>query len=385
MSEEILKTLQVNLANDRSYPIYIGRRLGNLIEKVSLNYLDHGKKVVALVDEGLRRESPSFVKEFIESVPTYILPSGEGTKSVKFLSETWDFLAQEGVDRTGIIFAVGGGVTGDLSGFAAASYLRGIGFYQIPTTLLAMVDSSVGGKTGINLEAGKNLVGAFHQPQAVYIDIYCLKTLPSREFSAGMAEVIKYGLLGNEMLYRSLLSLTSPLNSLSPELAEIIGTCCLDKAKIVESDERESVGTPGGRALLNLGHTFAHAIESVAGYGEYLHGEAVSIGLICALRLSIIKGYCSPESENTLIELLNSYSLPIKIESTLPVSSLMNAMKSDKKVSSGQIRFVLLKAIGSAFVTSDVAMHDVIDGCLYWHLSEIFRFLFLHIPMNDHL
>jgi 3-dehydroquinate synthase len=176
-----------------------------------------------------------------------------------------------------------------------------------------------------------------------------------------MAEVIKYGLLGNEMLYRSLLSLTSPLNSLSPELAEIIGTCCLDKAKIVESDERESVGTAGGRALLNLGHTFAHAIESVAGYGEYLHGEAVSIGLICALRLSIIKGYCSPESENTLIELLNSYSLPIKIESTLPVSSLMNAMKSDKKVSSGQIRFVLLKAIGSAFVTSDVAMHDVIE------------------------
>jgi len=361
MSEEILKTLQVNLANDRSYPIYIGRRLGNLIEKVSLNYLDRGKKVVALVDEGLRRESPSFVKEFIESVPTYILPSGEGTKSVKLLSETWDFLAQEGVDRTGIIFAVGGGVTGDLSGFAAASYLRGIGFYQIPTTLLAMVDSSVGGKTGINLEAGKNLVGAFHQPQAVYIDIDCLKTLPSREFSAGMAEVIKYGLLGNEMLYRSLLSLTSPLNSLSPELAEIIGTCCLDKAKIVESDERESVGTAGGRALLNLGHTFAHAIESVAGYGEYLHGEAVSIGLICALRLSIIKGYCSPESENTLIELLNSYSLPIKIESTLPVSSLMNAMKSDKKVSSGQIRFVLLKAIGSAFVTSDVAMHDVIE------------------------
>lgn len=361
MSGEILKTLQVNLANDRSYPIYIGRQLGNLIKKVSINYLDHGQKVVVFVDEGLRRESPSFVNELIESVPTYILPSGERTKSVQFLSGTWDFLAKEGVDRTGIIFAVGGGVTGDLSGFAAASYLRGISFYQIPTTLLAMVDSSVGGKTGINLEAGKNLVGAFHQPQAVYIDIDCLKTLPSREFSAGMAEVIKYGLLGNEKLYQKLLSFTSPLDSLSLELAEVIATCCLDKAKIVEFDERESAGSTGGRALLNLGHTFAHAIESVAGYGEYLHGEAVSIGLICALRLSIIKGYCSQESEDTLIELLNSYSLPIKMESSLPVSSLMKAMKSDKKVSSGKIRFVLLKAIGRAFVTSEVAMNDVIE------------------------
>ena len=159
---------------------------------------------------------------------------------------------------------------------------EGIDFYQVPTTLLSMVDSSVGGKTGINLNAGKNLVGAFHQPKAVFIDLNCLKTLPTREFSAGMAEIIKYGLLGNKDLYQKLLSLPVPLDSESEELPEVVESCCLDKAKIVEDDERETLVSSGGRALLNLGHTFAHAIEAVAGYGQYLHGEAVSIGLVCA-------------------------------------------------------------------------------------------------------
>ena len=158
------------------------------------------------------------------------------------------------MDRSGVLFALGGGVVGDLAGFAAASYLRGIDFYQVPTTLLSMVDSSVGGKTGINLNAGKNLVGAFHQPKAVFIDLNCLKTLPTREFSAGMAEIIKYGLLGNKDLYQKLLSLPVPLDSESEELPEVVESCCLDKAKIVEDDERETLVSSGGRALLNLGY-----------------------------------------------------------------------------------------------------------------------------------
>jgi 3-dehydroquinate synthase len=231
--------------------------------------------------------------------------------------------------------------------------LRGIDFYQVPTTLLAMVDSSVGGKTGINLKAGKNLVGAFHQPKAVFIDLECLKSLPKREFSAGMAEVIKYGLLGNKTLFKKLVSFSSPLHSKSEELPEIIETCCVDKAKIVEVDERETDKTTGGRALLNLGHTFAHAIEA-------LHGEAVSIGLVCAIRLSGLRDGSNQLDESSLETLLNSYQLPIRLNSPLVISELINAMQSDKKVSAGKIRFVALKSIGNAFVTSDIAIEDVI-------------------------
>ena len=351
MSEQVLKTLKVGL-EDRAYPIFIGHGLGSLIIKSFTEHLGEGKKVAVLIDDGFSKKAPLFAKELLSRVSTLKLPSGESTKSVQFLSKIWDFLASEEVDRTGVVFALGGGVTGDLSGFAAASYLRGLDFYQVPTTLLAMVDSSVGGKTGINLSAGKNLVGAFHQPKAVFIDLDCLSTLPKHEFSAGMAEVIKYGLLGNKSLYQKLLSFSTPLNSESMELPDIIETCCLDKAKIVESDERESIESSGGRALLNLGHTFAHAIESVAGYGEYLHGEAVSIGLICALRLSRMSGYCSDADEARLDALLQSYALPTKLRFDLCSQALMNAMKSDKKVKAGKIRFVVLKEIGEAFLSS---------------------------------
>lgn len=352
MSAKVYKTLKVGL-NERTYPIYIGHDLGSMIYKTFLEHNDQGKQVVALIDEGLNKEAPLFAEDLLSSISTLQLPSGESTKSVLFLSKIWDFLANEGVDRSGVLFALGGGVTGDLSGFAAASYLRGMDFYQVPTTLLAMVDSSVGGKTGINLDAGKNLVGAFHQPKAVFIDLDCLKTLPEREFSAGMAEVIKYGLLGNKSLYQKLKSLTAPLNSESKELPEIIETCCADKSRIVESDERESIDSSGGRALLNLGHTFAHAIESVAGYGQYLHGEAVSIGLVCALRLSLMAGHCSQSDEDGLLTLLQSYTLPTELKADLSIQTLMKAMQSDKKVVAGSIRFVALKNIGDAFLSAN--------------------------------
>ena len=359
MVEKNYKKLVVGLGN-RSYPIFIGRNLDLSIRETIQESRSQGKKVVALIDDGLSKSRSELEADLLQSIPRLNLPSGETTKSVEYLSRVWDFLAEESIDRTGNLIAFGGGVTGDLSGFAAASYLRGIDFYQVPTTLLAMVDSSVGGKTGINLSAGKNLVGSFHQPKAVFIDLKYLATLPKREFSAGMAEVIKYGLLGNLGLYQKLLSMEFLLNAQSEELPVVIEACCMDKARIVELDEKETIDSTGGRALLNLGHTFAHAIEAVAGYGEYLHGEAVSIGLLCALRLSVLMGNCKESDQVQLEGLLNSYSLPTKLRSPLSVSDLKVAMHSDKKVSGGKLRFVAMKNIGDAFVTSEVDWDDVV-------------------------
>jgi len=353
MKEGETRKLEVKLG-ERTYPIIIGSGLSNSLLEERAKFLKQGRKVVAVFDEGLEQANPEFCDEFREGTPVFSTPSGESTKSVDFLSGLWDFLAEQKVDRSSVLFAVGGGVTGDLSGFAAASYLRGIAFYQVPTTLLAMVDSSVGGKTGINLSSGKNLVGAFHQPTGVFIDVACLRTLPSREFSAGMAEIIKYGMLGNLSLYEELVGRTSPLCASSPELEKIIFDCCSDKARIVEQDEKETDGGSGGRALLNLGHTFAHAIEAVSGYGTYLHGEAVAIGLVCALRLSRMQGMCLDHDEEVLLELLRSYELPVSLEKNLPLSDLMKVMASDKKVVAGKLRFVLMQEIGSSQVVGEI-------------------------------
>ena len=205
-------------------------------------------------------------------------------------------------------------------------------------------------KTGINLVSGKNLVGAFHQPKGVFTDLKVLSTLPDREFSAGMAEVIKYGMIGNRILYDRILKLRTPLSANSPELLELILMCCSEKASVVQADEKENADGLGGRALLNLGHTFAHAIEAIAGYGQYLHGEAVSIGLVCALRLSKSIGLCSDDPDSELINLLKSYHLPVELSKTLPLPDLMEKMKSDKKVHRGKLRFVVMNEIGSAFV-----------------------------------
>lgn len=343
----------------RSYPILIGSNLVHDIEKCLNEVTQSGNKAILVFDEGFHNVINQFGWEFVNNFPSLVLPSGETTKSVEYLSKLWSFFSEQCVDRTSTVFAIGGGVIGDLCGFASASFLRGINFYQIPTTLLAMVDSSVGGKTGINLKAGKNLVGAFHQPKGVFVDLSLLKTLPKREFSAGMAEVIKYGLLGNKGLFKILSDFPTPICSKSSELSEIIKICCSDKAKIVEEDETESISSSGGRALLNLGHTFAHAIEAVAGYGEYLHGEAVSIGLVSAFRLSKLCGFCLENDEGKLVKILNSYNLPVRLINPLDTNLLINAMQADKKVSSGILRFVLLREIGEAFVTNEVGIEIV--------------------------
>jgi 3-dehydroquinate synthase len=262
-----------------------------------------------------------------------------------------DFLAEQRLDRSGALFAVGGGVIGDLAGFAAAAYLRGIDYYQVPTTLLAMVDSSVGGKTGINLKAGKNLAGAFHQPRGVFIATEMLATLPAREFAAGMAEVIKYGLLGDAGLFGRLEQ--SPLTVASPDLPAVIRRCCAIKARIVEADEREQAKA-GGRALLNLGHTFGHAIEQATGYGQYLHGEAVAIGLAAATRLSQKLGHVAAADVVRVDAVLSAHALPTRLTAALPATGLIAAMTRDKKVRAGMPRFVVLARLGEAVTLEDV-------------------------------
>jgi 3-dehydroquinate synthase len=304
-----------------------------------------GRKIAVLTDQNVALAQASGLKAMFGDSPTLVLESGEETKSLGGLGRVLDFLAEQKLDRNGVLFVVGGGVIGDLGGFAAASWLRGIDFFQVPTTLLAMVDSSVGGKTGINLKAGKNLVGAFHQPRGVFISTDVLQSLPAREFAAGMAEVIKYGLLGDDALFTQIEK--QPLTVASPQLAKVIRRCCELKARIVEADERE-LAKEGGRALLNLGHTFGHAIEQVAGYGNYLHGEAVAIGLCAAARLSQKLGYLAPQEVARVEAVVAAHALPVRLRAPLPLPALEAAMARDKKVRDGLPRFVMLKKIGEA-------------------------------------
>ena len=262
-----------------------------------------------------------------------------------------DFLAANRVTRQGLLWVVGGGVPGDLGGFSAASYLRGIDYMQVPTTLLAMVDSSVGGKTGLNLAAGKNLVGAFHHPRAVFIATDFLKTLPPREFAAGSAEIIKYGLLGDAVLFARLEQ--SALTPQSEDLPAVIRRCCEMKAEVVRADERE-LAKEGGRALLNLGHTFGHAIEQVTAFQSYLHGEAVGVGLAAAARLSQMLGYLTAAEVLRVEKTVLAHALPARLREPLSLAALMESMQHDKKVRSGKLRFVVLKRLGEAATQSEI-------------------------------
>lgn len=389
-----VETLWVELG-ERRYPIYISTSdaLPDGLNRMLVeNRHNTGTNTALVIDEVFAnlQKAPLPV-----SAPKLDLAvNGETAKSMEKLGTIYDQLASLRVARDGALFAIGGGVTGDLAGFAAATYLRGIDFYQIPTTLLAMVDSSVGGKTGINIGAGKNLVGAFWQPKAVFISTNYLKTLPPREFSAGMAEVIKYGMLYDAELFKELEQHVAdgrPLTWDHPALPKVIRRCCEIKAAIVGDDERET-SKEGGRALLNLGHTFAHAIENAAGYGTYLHGEAVGIGLVMAARLSEAltqrgeTGYhFSAKDVERVTALVEAYHLPTALNQPLgapagttntsaptpavtppPLSlaKLQQAMGRDKKVEAGTIRFVAMHRIGTAVKTHGVDA-SLIDPL--WH------------------
>ncbi|GAB5452288.1 MAG: 3-dehydroquinate synthase [Halioglobus sp.] len=351
-----MQTLQVALG-ERSYPIYIGR--GLLSEGSLLTRHIAGAQVVVVTNDTV---APLYLDKVLAAVgerqlvTQIILPDGEEHKNLDQFAKIMDCVLREGHNRSTTFIALGGGVVGDITGFAAACYQRGVEFIQIPTTLLAQVDSSVGGKTAVNHALGKNMIGAFYQPAAVLIDIDTLQTLPAREFAAGLAEVIKYGLISDEPFYRWLQdALPQLLAREEAPLAEAIERSCATKARVVAADEREG----GLRAILNLGHTFGHAIETHQGYGKWLHGEAVAAGMLLALRLSAQRGAVDDAAVQQLADLLQQAGLPVSPPPEMSFDDFMALMQRDKKVIDGRLRLVLLESLGRAQVVQDVSEQEL--------------------------
>ncbi len=336
---------------DRSYPIFIGPDL--LGQQGLLTPFIHGKQVLVVSNEVV---APLYLDTLCKALPdvevdTLVLPDGEQTKSLDTLNLIFDKLIGNRHERSTTVIALGGGVTGDMAGFAAACYQRGVNYIQVPTTLLAQVDSSVGGKTAVNHPLGKNMIGAFYQPQCVIADIAALQTLPGREIQAGMAEVIKYGLLGNFTFFEWLEThIDSLMAGDRDKLAEAVKICCEEKARIVAADEREG----GQRALLNLGHTFGHAIEAAMGYGVWLHGEAVATGMVMAADLSWRVGHIAKADAQRARYLIERAGLPVVPPADMGVEQFISLMSVDKKVQAGQIRFVLMRELGNAYVDAKV-------------------------------
>lgn len=285
-------------------------------------------------------------------VETCLVPDGEQYKTLDSIQKIYDAALAQRLERGSAIVALGGGVIGDMAGFAAATWLRGIAVVQVPTTLLAMVDSSIGGKTGVNHPQGKNLIGAFHQPRFVLIDPTTLSTLPDREFRAGMAEVIKYGVIWDKTLFKALEAATiDRYSTLDPALLQtILSSSCQAKADVVAEDEKEA----GLRAILNYGHTIGHAVESLTGYTELVHGEAVAIGMVAAGQIAVRLGVWSAESAARQDRLIAKAGLPTQIPAGLDLAAIAATLKTDKKVQDGTVRFVLPKLIGEAFVSNQV-------------------------------
>lgn len=281
-----------------------------------------------------------------------VVPAGEASKSLSYAASLYDALYDSAADRQTAVVAVGGGVVGDLAGFAAATYNRGLPLLMVPTTLLAMVDSSVGGKVGVNHPKGKNLIGAFHQPAGVWIDTGFLTTLPEREFLSGLAEVVKYGVILDAEFFASLESNAAAVRAREPSvLVPVIARCCRLKADVVEKDEREETGL---RAVLNYGHTFAHAFETVGGYGGWLHGEAVAAGMVCASRLAERHGLIGPELTDRQRKLLDAFGLPTAPNPAWPIDDMVGVMRRDKKATGGRMRFILPKTLGAVALYDDV-------------------------------
>ena len=336
---------------ERSYPIYIGT--GLLSDPDPIRSHLAGRQVMVVTNETV---APLYLEPVLSALSGFavrqlILPDGERFKNLAILDRIFDALMEARFGRDCTLVALGGGVVGDMTGFAAACYQRGVAFVQIPTTLLAQVDSSVGGKTGINHPKGKNMIGAFHQPRAVIADTATLSTLPDRELSAGLAEVIKYGLIRDPAFLAWIETHLAALLARDPEaLAEAIRRSCENKAAVVAEDELES----GNRALLNLGHTFGHAIETGAGYGRWLHGEAVGVGICMAADLSVRLGWLGAGDLRRVRDLIARAGLPTEPPGDLTPDRFLELMAVDKKVQDGRLRLVLLKAMGEAFVTDRI-------------------------------
>jgi 3-dehydroquinate synthase len=346
-----MQTLNVELGT-RSYPIFIGRDLLGRPELVEPYVRGHQVMLVSnhtVAPLYLEKVQRAFAKFTCETV---ILPDGEEFKTLETLNLIFDALLETRFERKCTLVALGGGVIGDMVGFAAACYQRGVPFIQIPTTLLAQVDSSVGGKTGVNHPLGKNMIGAFHQPQCVIADTDALNTLEDRQLSAGLAEVIKYGLICDLPILEWLEKNMHKLLARDPvALAYAIDRSCQIKAEVVAADEREG----GVRATLNFGHTFGHAIEAAAGYGKWLHGEAVGTGMLLAADLSARLGMLKSEDVHRIEKMIDSAQLPTRAPAHMDYSTFLKYMSVDKKVEAGSIRLILLKALGQALITSDYA------------------------------
>lgn len=349
-----MKTLEVSLGA-RSYPIYIGNELLTQAHLITPHI--RSKQIVIVSNDTV---APLYANKLISSLQTanpdyqiaqVTLQDGEQFKTLETLNHIFDQLISERHNRTTTLIALGGGVVGDITGFAAACYQRGVDFIQIPTTLLSQVDSSVGGKTGVNHPGGKNMIGAFYQPKCVLADISSLKSLPARELAAGLAEVIKYGLIYDFDFFIWLENNIDALNNGDSEaLIYAVKRSCEIKAEVVKADEHEN----GIRAILNFGHTFGHAIETEQGYGTWLHGEAVAVGMIMAADLSVRQGRLNTGELERIKKLITQAKLPSQPPADMKPEQFLDLMAIDKKVMDGKIRLILLKEMGTAFVTSDV-------------------------------
>ena len=344
-----MKTININLEK-RSYPIYVGE---GLLENYDLLKKHISNKKVAIITNDkiapLYLEKISNTLSVEKEIIPIILPDGEAFKNFETLNLIYDTLLKNKANRQITLIALGGGVIGDITGFAAATFMRGVDFIQIPSTLLSQVDSSVGGKTGINHPLGKNMIGAFYQPKCVIADINLLETLPDKELSAGLAEVIKYGLIRDSSFFEWLENnVEGIIKRDSQLLIEAVVRSCQNKADIVESDEFES----GIRAILNLGHTFGHAIETATGYGKWLHGEAIAIGMVMAAYLSEQMGWLTKEENQRIKSLIVDANLPIN-PPEISKQEFLDLMQLDKKTKEDQINLVLQQGIGKAILTSD--------------------------------
>jgi 3-dehydroquinate synthase len=351
--------LRVELG-ERSYDIVIA---GGLIDQPdAYNGAIRGKRVLIVTNETVAPLYAAGVNKALAAthdIDTLTLPDGEQYKTLATLDTIYDRLLENGYGRDATIVALGGGVIGDIAGFAAASYQRGIDFVQLPTTLLAQVDSSVGGKTGVNHRLGKNMIGAFHQPTRVLADVGVLDSLPAREFAAGMAEVIKYGLIRDRPFLDWLDANMAAINNREPDvLIEVIRRSCANKAEVVAADEREA----GQRALLNLGHTYGHALEAELGYGEWLHGEAVAAGMCMAADTARRLGWLDERQCEHIERIISAAHLPVAPPRELECARIRSLMARDKKVAAGTLRLVLMRDIGEAVVTRDYG--DALDATL---------------------
>lgn len=341
-----MKTIEVPL-EDRSYPVYIGH--GLLQDPAIMTRHMRGNEAVAVTNETVEPLYMDLLRDGFRGHPLYdvVLPDGERYKTLETCRLVFDGLMYYGLDRSVTVVALGGGVIGDMAGFCAATYQRGVACIQVPTTLLAQVDAAIGGKTGVNHPMGKNMIGAFHQPRAVIADTQVLETLPEREYRAGLAEVIKYGAIRDPALLEWLEANTHAILRRNPHALEhIVSESVRNKAEVVAKDELES----GERALLNFGHTFGHAIETWTGYASWLHGEAVAVGMVMAARMSVEQGWLAARDAERLEALIQTLGLPT-VPPRIPASRFRSLMSADKKARDRRIRLVLLRSLGDAVVT----------------------------------